>query len=262
VNTLRRIAIMAEMHGRDLTRRHASLALLVALPLCFYLASGRSGASAVAAGGIGMAFAVSGASLFSILSSSEVDQRLVLGGYRPVELLLGRLAFLAPLGLAVATGFSVLMTLVSHPTRPWLLGVGVGVVALQSVPFGLAVGSIVSRELEGTLVLIGVVGVQMAVDPTSPVSKFLPFYGPRQLLASSMVANGPILLPLVETAAYGFALLVVARIFMSRRVNVQQPQPLVADDPATATRPGPTRGPEDRAVLLVPEPEAVRSPLE
>ena len=236
MSTLRRIAIMAEMHGRDLTRRHASLGLLVALPLSFYLASGRSGSSAVAAGGIGMAFAVSGASLFSILSSSEVDERLVLGGYRPIELLLGRLVFLAPLGLAIATGFSVLMTLVSHPARPWLLGVGVGVVALESVPFGLAVGSIVSRELEGTLVLIGVVGVQMAVDVTSPVSRFLPFYGPRQLLASSMVSNGPILMPLLETAAYGFALLVVARIFIARRVNVSQPQPLTADDQAAASR--------------------------
>jgi hypothetical protein len=61
---------------------------------------------------------VSGATLFSILSSSDVDQRLVLSGYRPHELLLGRLAFLGPLGLAIATAFSVLMTTASSRPDP------------------------------------------------------------------------------------------------------------------------------------------------
>jgi len=105
IDALRRIAIMAEMHGRDLMRRQVALGLLVALPLCFYLASMGSGGRAVVAGGVGMAFSVSGATLFSLLSSEEVDQRLVLGGYRPLDLLLGRLGFLAPLWLAIAALF-------------------------------------------------------------------------------------------------------------------------------------------------------------
>ena len=82
-----RVVMMAEMHGRDLVRRRVALALLVALPLSFYLASAGSGDGAVATGGVGMAFAVAGAALFSELSSADVDQRLVLGGYRPFELL-------------------------------------------------------------------------------------------------------------------------------------------------------------------------------
>ena len=68
---------MAEMHGRDLVRRHAALGLLIALPLSFYLASSSSH-GAVSSGGVGMAFAVSGAALFSVLSSREADQRLIL----------------------------------------------------------------------------------------------------------------------------------------------------------------------------------------
>ena len=94
MSSLRRILIMAEMHGRDLTKRHATLGLLVALPLSFYLASMGSGAKSIIAAGVGMAFAISGATLFSVLSSGDVDQRLVLSGYRPHELLLGRLLFL------------------------------------------------------------------------------------------------------------------------------------------------------------------------
>lgn len=221
MSALRRILMMAEMHGRDLTRRHAALGLLVALPLSFYLASGRHGSSALSAGGIGMAFAVSGATLFSVLSSHEVDQRLVLGGYRPIDLLLGRVLFLGPLGLVIAAGFSVLMTFLSNPARPWVLGLAVGVVALQSVPFGLAVGTSVNRELEGTLVMIGVVGMQLAVEPSATIAKVLPFYGPRQLIDSAANPHGLVLVPLLQTAIYGLSLLLLARIFAARRLDVK-----------------------------------------
>lgn len=220
---LRRIAIMTEMHGRDLMRRHVALAMLVTLPLCFYLASMSSGTHAVIAGGVGMAFSVSGATLFSVLSSEEVDQRLVLGGYRPLDLLLGRLGFLAPLGLVIAGLFSILMVTVSHPDQPWLTWLGVSAVAVQSIPFGLAVGAAVPRELEGTLVLIGVVGMQLAVEHDNAVAKVLPFYGPEELIRSSLTpAGGPVLWPLVLTVAYGLVLLVVARAFLARRLEVVQ----------------------------------------
>ena len=221
VRSLRRILIMAEMHGRDLTRRHVALGLLVALPLSFYLASRATGERAVVAGGVGMAFAVSGATLFSILSSSEVDQRLVLGGYRPLELLLGRLMFLAPLGSVIAAGVH------RHHGR------------------GLRTGQAVADGARGG-------GRRPAVDPVRPggrrracpvssrapscssaswassspstpdslVSKLLPFYGPQELISSSLSSSGPILAPLLVTALYGLGLLFLARLFVSRRVEV------------------------------------------
>jgi len=219
VNLIRRVLILAEMHGRDLIRRHAALGLLVALPLSFYLASASS-KGAVSSGGVGMAFAVSGAALFSVLSSLQVDQRLVLAGYRPVELLLGRVVFLGPLGLLISGGFSALMAMVSGVARPWVMALGVAAVALQSVAFGLTVGALVPLELEGTLVLIGVIGVQLAVDVHSTVSKTLPFYGPRRLIASSLNTRGPIIGPLFQTFAYGTAMLIVTRIFISRRIDI------------------------------------------
>jgi hypothetical protein len=214
-----RVLIMAEMHGRDLTRRHLALGLLIALPLSFYLATA-STPEAVSSGGVGMAFAISGAALFSVLSSREVDQRLVLGGYRPVELLLGRFVFLGPLSLLIGAGFSVLMAIVSNPTRPWVMVLGMATVALVSVAFGLMVGAIVPVELEGTLVLIGVIGLQLAMRIDAPLAKVLPFYGARKLLASSMTASGPILLPWMEAAIYGLAMLAATWFFVSRRVEV------------------------------------------
>jgi hypothetical protein len=221
MTALRRIVIMAEMHGRDLLRRHVALALLVALPASFYLSSIGTGRDAVGTGGVAMAFAVGGATVFSALSSIEVDQRLILCGYRPVELLLGRLVFLGPLGVIIAGGFTALMAGISHPNDPFLLLLGVTMVAVQAVPFGLAVAAVVPRELEGTLILIGVVGIQLAVKPTSIIAEALPFYGPRRLIEDSLVGHGPIAAPCVEMLLYGIALLVIARIFIGPRLAVR-----------------------------------------
>jgi hypothetical protein len=227
MNTVQRIAIMAEMHGRDLIRRHVALGLLLALPLAFYLSSTGAGKDAIPSGGIGMAFAVSGATLFSALSSLAVDQRLVMGGYRPIELLLGRLFFLGPLGLIIAGLFGALMSVISHPDDPVLLGGAVGVVAVQAVPFGLAVAAAVPRELEGTLVVIGVVGMQLATRGTGIVAKVLPFYGPRRLIDAGVTGHGAIAGPFLQNALYGLAMLIIARILIGTRLVVHRPASVV-----------------------------------
>jgi hypothetical protein len=223
MNSVRRVLTMCEMHGRDLIGHHIAVAMLVALPLTFYFASASEhGSNPFVAGGVGMAFSIAGATLFSVLSSREVDQRLVLGGYRPIELLLGRLLFLGPFGLVIASAFTALMWAVSHPARPWLLFFGVAMVALQAVLFGLAVGTAVPNELEGTLVLIGVVGMQLATKPDTIVAQLLPFYGPRRLIDAGAQASGAIAWPLVLTALYGAAMLLGARLFVSGRISIER----------------------------------------
>lgn len=223
MNALQRTAIMAEMHGRDLLRRHVALALLVALPLSFYLSAAGSGSRAIPSGAIGMAFAVSGGALFSALSALAVDQRLVLGGYQPIELLLARLVVLGGLALVISAGFATLMSAVSHPATPWLLGVAVAVVGLQSVPFGLVVAAIVPRELEGTLIVIGVVGMQMATRTGTVLAKALPFYGPRRLVEVAVNGSGALLVPVLVTLAYAVGLLLVGEVVSSRRLSVRRP---------------------------------------
>jgi hypothetical protein len=219
---LGRAIMMAEMHGRDLVRRRVALGLLVAVPLSFYLTSAGRDSGAPLTGGVGMAFAVSGATLFSIVSTHAVDQRLVLAGYRPIELLLGRIGFLGPLGLAIAAAFVALMAGMSHPARIWVVAMGLAAVALQAVPFGLAVGAAVPRELEGTLAIIGVVGVQLASGSGTVVAKTLPFYGPGKLIEAGIEGHGPLLIPTTIAAVYGVGLLIAARVFISRRVFVRR----------------------------------------
>ena len=83
---------VAEMQGRDLVRRRLALVILVALPLAFYLSmiGNPTDPFALVAGGIGMSWSVASAALFAVLAARRVDPRLVLAGYRPRDLLLGR----------------------------------------------------------------------------------------------------------------------------------------------------------------------------
>jgi hypothetical protein len=216
-----RIVIMAEMHGRDLIRRHVAVGLLVALPLAFYFSSVGSGRNAPGTGGVAIAFSVGGATVFSALSSREVDQRLVMTGYQPLELLIGRLMFLLPFGVLIAGLFTALMVPISHPQNPWMLLLGVSAVAAVAVPFGIAIAAVVPNELEATLVLIGVVGIQLAINHTSALAKALPFYGPRMVIQNGLAGYGGLAAPLVVGAAYGVALLAVARIFIGPRLSIR-----------------------------------------
>jgi len=206
-----RVLVPAKMTGRELLRRHVAMGLLTGLPLAFY-GSSVSGSPNHAAitGGIAMAFSVAGASIFAALTARPVDQRLVLAGYHPYELLIGRFLFLELFGTVVAAVFSVVMALGTGPAHPVLLGVGVELVAITSVPFGLAVGALAPHELEGVLVMIGVVGIQLTLDSTQIIAKFLPFWGPQRVIGYSVsVSDSTGLAPLVAVL-YAAALLGVA----------------------------------------------------
>jgi hypothetical protein len=216
----RRVLAACRVDARQLWRRRRALVLLTALPLAFYAASSGHNPHAVVIGGIALAFSLAGAPIFASIASRAVDQRLVLTGYRPTELLLARLLVLEAYGAAVALGFSAVMVAKSDPSRPGLLVAGVVMVGVVAVPFGLMLGGLLPSELEAVLVMIGAVGIQLTLDQTARVAKLLPFWGPRQLLEGAL--GDSISTPhAVETAlAYGAVLLVVTVMIAVRRLRV------------------------------------------
>jgi hypothetical protein len=176
VSSIGRIAGVAEAQARELSRRRVALLLLIGLPLAFYGALAGHAGHAVVAGTVATAFSISGAGIFAILAGRPIDQRLVLAGYRPAELVAGRLAFLTVLSLPILAGTSALMLTVSHPAHPAELVAAVALLGLDAVPLGLAIATLLPRELEATLVLIGIVGVQLSLEPTQTLSALLPLH--------------------------------------------------------------------------------------
>ena len=219
--SLRQIAVPAEMTGRELARRRVALGLLTALPLAFYEASAHHSQHAVVTGGIAMAFSIAGASIFAALTARPVDERLVLAGYRPSELLLGRLVLLEVFGLLVAGVFSVVMELGTGPSDPGAMVAGLVLVAVKSVPFGLAVGALAPGELEGVLLLIGFVGVQLTLESTQLIAKVLPFWGAQRLLDRSVDSTVTTGAAAPAAIAYSLALLAAAVWLTHRRAPRQ-----------------------------------------
>jgi len=224
-NAAVQILTIAEMQGRDLARRWLALGLLVALPLSFYGAMAPHDPHALIPGGIAMAFSLAGVAIFAVLAARRVDERLAIAGLGAGELVAGRLLCIVAMSVPIVGGSAALMAAVSNPPRPWALGGGVALVALVAVPFGLAVGALVPRELEATLILIGVVGIQLSLDPSVGLAKVLPFYGPEQLIDSSLGSSFSVWTAVVASLAYAAALLIVALLLIGRRIRVRRHPP-------------------------------------
>lgn len=217
---LGRILAVAEAQARDLTRRRAAMALLILLPLAFYLSTPSEDEFALVAGGTGMAWAVAGGALFLALASRRIDSRLVLAGYRPLEVLAGRLLLLEALALALVVLFSALMVGMSAPPEPGALVLAVGLSGLVAVPLGLAVAAVFPRELEGALTLIAVVGIEMGLPVDSGLAPFLPLWGPLRLVEVARGAAEGVTLPTLHALASTTALLAISATLWWRRVRV------------------------------------------
>ena len=226
MSSARRIGVVAAMQGRDLVRRYVAIALMVALPLVFYFAL-LPGHYAVFVGGIGLAWSVSAAGLFVVLASRETDPRLVLAGYRPWELLAGRWLLLEGVAAILIGVFALLFIAISRPAAIAELVAGVALTGIVAVPLGLAIGSLLPRELEGTLAIIALVGIELSLPTDSSVAPFLPLYGPQQFLAVAAGLNGvappPAPVSVAYALAYTAALMLFATLLWTLRVRVKRP---------------------------------------
>jgi hypothetical protein len=213
-----RIVAVAGAHARILARRRTTFLLLGLLPLAFYAALYRHSDHAIAVGGVASAFSAGGAGIFSMLPTRAVDRRLVLVGYRPSLLVLGRLIVLEAVSLAISVLTSVVMIAGTSPHHPAEVFAGVVLVGAVAVPLGLALGALLARELEATLVLIGIVGIQLTGRSDSGISRLLPFHAAEQMLQSSVGTPVSIWPRLIVSVGYGVALLAIAWLAWLRRI--------------------------------------------
>ncbi|MGH9061100.1 MAG: hypothetical protein ACRDZY_16550, partial [Acidimicrobiales bacterium] len=151
-----------------------------------------------------------------------VDQRLLLAGYRSSDLVLGRLLFLQVFALLIAGAYSVLLVAVSSAAAGPLI-LAVLITALIGVPLGLALAALLPRELEGTLALIVVIGVQMGMPSSAAFAPATPFYGPLKLIRAAWTGHGEILPYFLHGLLVAAVLLVVAMLLWSRGIAIRPP---------------------------------------
>lgn len=223
---MNRAMTLTRLQWRELLRRRLALGLLFGMPLIFYLTSlGSDDGSgdyswAAVSGAIGMGFAVCGAAFFSMLAGRGVDPRLVLLGWRPADLIAGRLLLLGVLGAVTGVGFFVLIALTWSPPYPAALAAAIAAAALVSVTAGLAIAALLPKEMEGILVVILFVGIQMSVPPDTAAGPAMPYYGAQELLIRA-TTGGSLAGPLLHSCVWSAALLVVAVLAWRRRLRLR-----------------------------------------
>ena len=173
---------VAEMALREIARRRSVLLLLALLPLAFYL-SRRSEAywQSVRFVSLGIGWTLSTAALFAGNAARGIEPRLKLCGYATRQLYAGRIIALWALGVTLAAPYFLLIRFdlpdVRHDGIALILALTVAV----APPLGLAVSALLPRELEGMLVLLTVVAMQMMLDPDQAAARALPFWFTREI---------------------------------------------------------------------------------
>ncbi|MFF3485325.1 hypothetical protein ACFYXC_18950 [Streptomyces sp. NPDC002701] len=181
---------MAEMTLRELLRRRGVLGLLLLVPLVFYLGRHGQPGQAIRFASLGVGFAVSTAALFSAVGGREIEPRLTLSGFRPRHLYLGRLFALLTAGLMISALYSVVVIVDQDVAHPQAVALELALTTLVAVPLGLLLGLAVPRDLEGTLLLISVIGAQMVIDPAEDAAKVLPFWSTREIITYAVDGAG------------------------------------------------------------------------
>ncbi|MEV4350640.1 hypothetical protein AB0J83_39790 [Actinoplanes sp. NPDC049596] len=173
--------VVASLSAREISRRWVALALVVALPLWFYLVRRDLAGQSTRMLALGIGWSVSTLTLFVVNASRSVDPRLRLTGASTAGIIGGRLLALSGVGLSVAFAYWLLVGVDQDLRNWWLAGLMMAVTALVAAPLGSLIGALLPRELEGALALLSICAVQMLADPSDTVAKLMPFWSTREI---------------------------------------------------------------------------------
>lgn len=174
--------VVAEMALREVIRRRSVLVILLLLPLAFYLSRrGDHLGQSIRFVCLGLGWALSTAALFAGSAARAIEPRLRLSGYRSHHLVAGRLAALWILGALLSIPYFVLIRFDQHDVRYGAIALIMALTVATAAPFGVLLSAVLPRELEGTLVLLVVIGLQMMMNPASTSSRILPFWFSREI---------------------------------------------------------------------------------
>jgi hypothetical protein len=208
------VTVVAEMTLRALARRRATLALLLALPLLFYVARHGLPGQSIRFLALGLAWAVSTIALFAALAGRASEPRLRIGGWSWPALLAGRVGALLAVGLALAVLYGTLVAVDGQAERTLAVALMLAVTACTAVAAGTALGALSRREQDGALLLFIVAGLQFIADPPTLLAHALPFWSTRELATWAIDGAGS---PAAALAHAAVTVLVSAAIVAARR---------------------------------------------
>lgn len=160
-------------------RRPINVVLIVAVPLIFVtLAAGAIADFAAVVGGVGdtgqlaaptagwaAAFLAGVAGFFHVLGSRQADRRLALAGMGPNRIMLARIGSGLVLGLLAAGAAIGALAIRTGITDPFRVVAGTAMFAIIYLGIGVAIGTLVRSEVNGSLVVIFVWMLDVFLGP-------------------------------------------------------------------------------------------------
>jgi hypothetical protein len=174
--------------------------------------------------GVGWALAVAG--LFSVIGSGARDRRLVLAGYRAWQILVARFLLLLLIALPVSLiplfivgGFSSF-----DPPNLGLVWLGSYLGGVVGAGIGLIIGSLLPRQLEGTILIIGLIGLEVTIPFSVAFRQFMPLYGPQAIFMGGRFTEDPdVAVHVLRAVVWALVLSGIAVAIWTWRTRVLEP---------------------------------------
>jgi hypothetical protein len=219
---MKKTLVVAETALRETARRRSVLLILLLLPLAFYLSRrGDHLGQSIRFVCLGIGWTLATAALFSGNAARAMEPRLRLSGYHGLHLIAGRLIAMWTVGLALALPYFLLIRFDQTGVNYAAIATIMAFTVLVAAPLGLALSSILPRELEGMLVLLVVLGLQMIMDPAGTASRLLPFWFSREIgtYAIDHTDRGYLDRGLVHGVLFFLSLTAIAALASGRRLR-------------------------------------------
>ena len=171
----RHIMAICRAHAQELYRRRVAILLLLGLPLAFYALAANDGL-AISFATVGFGWSIAIMSLFSTQSLRAITPRLALLGFRPVEIVTGRVLSVACYGAVIGTLLFLFLQADDVVRSPSHLALSLCFAVVGSCAAGLAVGAISDRQTETMLFLIGLVSLTLVAPSDSTIAEMLPMF--------------------------------------------------------------------------------------
>jgi hypothetical protein len=162
---------------------------------------------------------------------AAANRRLILCGYTASELLSSKFLTLAGLIVGIGVYISILLLLFFQPRRLPLVLLGFMLAGFVYGCYGLMVGAIFRRELEGILLIVLLANIDIgwlqnpiyyADAQNTFIIRHLPAYFPSQVSMTAAFSDHSILAPLGGSLVYGGLLLLAAGLIFGWKMRIRK----------------------------------------
>jgi hypothetical protein len=176
-------------------------------------------------------FLLSFLALNLIQKNSEINRRLVICGYHPLELLVSNLLSLFLMIFLIATYVGFLTSAFFPVAHLWLMIFGLTLTGFVYGCYGLAVGSLIRGELEGILLIVLLANIDAGwlQNPlfyteaqNQVIIRYLPAYFPSQTAIIAAFTDYSAIKASLNSMLYGLGFLVLSMLIFFIKMRIKK----------------------------------------